>query len=334
MAERCVSDDGVVLDGLDGGTPLGFLAGLGVQRVLVDRMGKAADQTPRLSWRQLDAWRPVLHGPRTFESVVETVHQDVLAWAKEPLLAFRYVKMEKNGPKPVAGLKAPIAVLRRWLSRRRAAGDETSLAHATALMCESASEVVENPATSEQLEAHGIEVADDAPLDRSSLRTAFDFTARNAQFLDQIAAIRAYLDRDIIEAGLREGRPDGAAPRSMDWDPGADTPGAIYTGYARGFLPLAEWLAFRGLVCFPVAGVGSVIRTTACSGRRLDGELVWPLWELAVGPDVVRSLIAHPGLARLDPAQRRALGIAVVLKAGLTKKADGYSGMFAPSQPA
>lgn len=127
---------------------------------------------------------------------------------------------------------------------------------------------------------------------------------------------------------------DRNAPRSMDWDPAADTPGSVYTGYTRGFLPVAEWLAFRGLVCFPITGVGEKLRTTACSGRRLSGKFVWPLWEVPAGPATVRSLIAYPGLDRLDSAARQVLGIAAVLRAGLTKKADGYSGMFSPAQPA
>lgn len=76
-----------------------------------------------------------------------------------------------------------------------------------------------------------------------------------------------------------------------------------------------------------------MIRTTACTGRRLAGEFVWPLWEVPAGPETVRSLVAYPGLDRLGAEERRALGIAAMLRAELTKKADGYSGMFSPSRP-
>lgn len=86
----------------------------------------------------------------------------------------------------------------------------------------------------------GVEADPDAPLDHSAGRTFFDFTARNAQFLEQVEEIRRYLDGSIVEEGLRSGRVDTAAPRSMDWDPMADTPGAIDTGHTRGFLPVAE----------------------------------------------------------------------------------------------
>jgi hypothetical protein len=329
-----MAEDGIMLEGLDGSTPLGFLAGLGAQRVLADQAGKSEQRAPRFSWRMLDAWRPVFHGPLSLDAIVDAVYDDAREWESAPILGFRYVKVEKQGPKLFAGLKAPIAVLRRWLAERRDAGDDRSLAHACALMCEEASEQIEDAASAEQLAAVGIEADVEAPLDRASLRTFFDFTARNAQFLDQIAAIRGYLDRDAIERGLRIGEPDGSAPRSMDWDPTADTPGAIYTGYTRGFQPVAEWLAFRGLACLPVAGTGFRIRTTACTGRRLAGEFVWPLWEVPAGPETVRSLVAWPGLDHLGVEARQALGIATVLRADLTKKADGYSGMFSPSRPA
>jgi len=142
------------------------------------------------------------------------------------------------------------------------------------------------------------------------------------------------LSGDLVDAGLRSGRVDATTPRSMDWAPMADTPGAIYTGHSRGFLPVAEWLAFRGLGTLPVSGRGAAIRTTACKGRRLEGEFVWPLWEAPTGRETTRSLLAWPGLDRLGPDALRALGITAVLRANLTKKADGYSGMFSPARSA
>jgi hypothetical protein len=324
--------DGVVLEGLDGGTPLGILAALGAQRVLADRAAASGEPPPRLSWRLLEAWRPVLHGPPSVEAVVEAVFDDAVVWKHAPILAFRYLKVEKGGPKPVGGLRAPVAVLRAWLANRRRAGDGVSLAYASALMCETATEAVKEPATREQLAHHGIEASADAPLDRIVLPTSFDFLSRNAQFLEQVEAIRAHLSPILVEAGLTRGLPDPDA-RSMDWDPGADTPGAIYTGYSRGFLPAAEWLAFRGLVCLPVTGAGGTLVTTACSGRRKDGAFVWPLWDGPVGPETARAIMAYPRLDALDAAARAALGVSAVWRADLTKKADGYAGVFSPARP-
>lgn len=324
----------VVLEGLDGGTPLGFLAGIGAQQVLADGARESRERAPLLSWRLLDAWRPLLHGPASFDAVAETVHEDARAWESAPILRFRYVKIEKNGPKAVGGLRPPLAVLRRWLRERREEGDEVSLAYGTALMCEITGEPIQEPPSVDQFRENGIEFDTDAPLDLSAGRTFFDFTARNAQFLEQVEEIRSYLSQEIISDGLRSGRPDSRAPRSMDWDPTADTPGAIYTGYTRGFLPVAEWLAFRGLVALPVASGGLGTNTTACTGRRLGGAFIWPLWEAPTPPPTSRSLITWPRLDQLEPNALRALGVTTVLRADLTKKADGYSGMFSPARPA
>ncbi|HVS14909.1 MAG TPA: hypothetical protein VMV46_13350 [Thermoanaerobaculia bacterium] len=312
----------IVIGGLDGATPLGFLASLGALTVLSERPGESdGGSPPRLSWRQLDTWRPVLHGDHSFEQIVDALWDDVVAWEDHPVLGFRYLKLEKRGSKPVGGLRAPLAVLRAWLVARREAGDEGSLACSAALMCETANELLEKDADR------------DSPLDRVTLPTYFDFTSRNAQFLEQLGEIRSALSRDLIAAELETGKPDPAAPRSMDWDPMADTPGAIYTGYTRGFLPVSEWLAFRGLVHFPVTGDGATLRTTACTGRRKSGTFVWPLWNRPASAGAVGSLVAYPGLEELSATARQALGIVSVLRAGLVKKADGYSGMFSPAEP-
>lgn len=325
----------VLLGGVDGGTPLGFLAALGLLQALTERDGGGGEpgSCPKLAWQQLDAWRPIVHGIRSIDDIVAAVHDDARAWADAPVLQFQYVKVEKKGPKAVGGLKAPVAALRAWLLDRRQARDDRALAYAAALMCESATDEIKNPATSEQHEQEGIPISRDARLDRSAERTFFDFTARNAQFLDQLQHIRAHLSADIIRAALERGDSDAGTPRSMDWDPTADTPGAIYTGYQRRFLPAHEWLAFRGLVYLPITGEGTSVRNTACSGRRLDGEFCWPLWDRPAALDAVRSLVAYPRLSHLDASARRALGIVSVMCAQLTKKADGRSGTFSPSRP-
>jgi hypothetical protein len=64
-----------------------------------------------------------------------------------------------------------------------------------------------------------------------------------------------------------------------------------------------------------------------------DGAFTWPLWEVPAGGETVRSLVAYPDLGDLSTQARTALGISAVLRAGLTKKVDGYSGMFAPAAP-
>jgi hypothetical protein len=199
-------------------------------------------------------------------------------------------------------------------------------------MCETANELLDEPVPSEVVANHQIPVDEDGPLDHVSMPTFFDFTSRNAYFVSQVEEIRGYLTREIVTEALSHGRLV-KAPRTLCWAPTADTPAAIYTSFGGGSLPVAEWLGFRGLACFPVSGTGDQLITTACEGRRLQGEFIWPLWEMAVGVESVRTLVAYPTLATLDGDARHALGISAVLRASLTKQADGYTGMFAPARP-
>ncbi|OQX68408.1 MAG: hypothetical protein B6A08_10345 [Sorangiineae bacterium NIC37A_2] len=325
-------DADLTIPGIDGGTPLGFLAALGLLQVLDDAHLQGGPP-PRLSWKQLDAWRPVLHGAESFEGLAQAIHEDCKRWSESPLLSFRYVKQEKQGPKAVGGLKAPLAVVRAWSNARRSAEDEESLAYAAALFCDGVTEVNKKPATAADHVSLGIPVDPDVAMALTVERSFFDLTARNAQFLEQVELIRAHLTPGGIEQALRLGAVDYAAPRTLDWDPASDTPGAIYTGYQRGFLPVHEWLGFRALRVFPLSNAGSRPVMTGCTGRRLDGDFTWPLWDRPASLDAVRSLIAYPRLTRLKAEERRALGISTLLQAGLTKKADGYTGTFSPARP-
>jgi hypothetical protein len=324
--------DGLLIEGIDGTTPLGFLAGVGLLQVLQDALG-SEDESPRLGWKQLDAWRPILRGADSLASVARIVFDDRTRWSQSALLGFRYVKQEKQGPKPVGGLKAPLSVVRAWSRARREEQDEAALAYGAALFCDEVTETNKKPATSEDSQSAGIALDADVDLALTVERSFFDFTSRNAQFLEQVEIIRDYLNLDRILQALVSGEPEYEAPRTLDWDPSSDTPGAIYTGFRRGYLPVHEWLGFRALRLFPLAGRGTKVRMTACSGRRLDGDFTWPLWETPATSDTIRSLLGYPQLARLTSEQRRAFGVSALISAGLTKKADGYTGTFAPPGP-
>jgi hypothetical protein len=324
--------EGLLVRGIDGTTPLGFLAALGLLQVIEDSTG-AEQQAPRLYWKQLDAWRPIVHGAGSLESVAQLIFEDRTRWAGSPILGFRYVKQEKQGPKAVGGLKAPLAVVRAWARSRRDQEDEASLAYGAALFCQDVTEPNKKPATEEEHRAVGIPVDTEIAMEITVERSFLDLTSRNAQFLEQVEIIRDYLTLERILRAVETGEGDYDAPRTLDWDPASDTPGAIYTGFRRGYLPVHEWLGFRALRLFPIAGSGAKVRMTACVGRRLDGEFIWPLWERPATIDAIRALLGHPDLPGLNSQARRAFGISELFGAGLTKKADGYTGTFAPGRP-
>src|SRR5690606_36680881 len=97
----------LMLPGMDGATPLGFLAALGLLQVLYDHQ-ESQQTAATLHWKQLDSWRPVFRGTGSLDHLVKVVSADANAWVTSTLLDFRYVKLEKKGPRPVGGLRAPV----------------------------------------------------------------------------------------------------------------------------------------------------------------------------------------------------------------------------------
>lgn len=324
------------LPGLDGNTPLGVLAALGVLRLLDERSRATPAPPPRLSWRWTRRWSPVLHGPWSMDELIDLAQQDAEAWQHAAPLRLRYPKQEKSGVKLVGALKPPVAVVRAWLADALARGDQTALAYSAALMHELAHERLDEAkvVSADRIEAEGLACDRDAPFDESLLPTPFDFTSRNAQFLEQVEVIRASVTPERLAAALRDGASDPTAARTLDWDQGADVPGALFARATSTAHPGAEWLAFRGLVYFPVAGLGGSLRATSCRGRRKRGAFVWPLWEVPATPDAVASLLRYPAIETLTRAERHLLGVVEVFQAAMTVKADGYNGMFAPTRPA
>ena len=323
---------GLALEGLDGGTPLGFLASLGVLRALATE----PNTQPTLHWELRNHWVPVLSNSGSMNVVVERLASDAAAWAESAVLNFRSPKVEKRGPKAVGNLKAPVAVYRHWVRDCLDRRDYEAMEYASALMTDLATTPIDdaNVPTEAQIAQLGIHFEPGGALDRSTVPTFFDFTSRNAQFLEQVDAIRSSLDADQFRDCLEHGVPDPmAVSTTMDWDPSADAPGAIYSATVSGRRPAAEWLAFRGLAYFPVTGHGSTSYTTACRGRRKDGVFAWPIWNVPATHDTIRYLTRMPGLDKMGPAARRELGVTQVFRARLTKKADGYSGVFSPTEP-
>jgi len=327
-----MSNEPIAVPAIDGSTPLGFLAALGVLKVLDERNGKAS--APRLGWKLLDKWRPLYAGVDSFDDIVGAVADDVDRWAASTVLAFRYPKREKAGIKLVGAARPPVAILRHWLTDRLKNNDLQALEYMAAFTCETATEQADQKKqlSPDDLRGIGIEFDRQSTLAQVTQSTHFDFTSRNAQFLEQVEYVRRGLARELIADGLRSGVRVSSAT-TLDWDPTADAPAAIYTVGSAGLQPVVEWLAFRGLAFFPVVGRQGAVRTTSCRGRRKDGSFVWPLWHTPIDLLAVSSLVRYPEIEKLDADERRALGVEQVFRCALTKKADGYTGMFAPSEP-
>lgn len=303
-----------LLKGLNGANPLGFMASVGLVR-LVDRTVPA-----RLGFMD----------DGTFHAWIETdeevdlpnlVADDAASSAGPQSWRLEYAKMEKNGLKTVADLKPPPEVFSAFLTK---AIEEWSAGRGE---------------RAQYAAAFGTDIAFDG---RGNTKpTAFHFTAANQQFLATAEETRALVTGDWAERSLNQ--PKQTRPGSnLRWDPDAERNRALMAvnPVDDGTVVNAplEWLAFRGLPTFPCFPVGNRVVTSCVTGRRQDElQFHWPLWRCGASYATVRSLLglAAGWMSKRDDERsienRRILGVFAVCTSDIRRTAQGF-GNFGPAR--
>ncbi len=328
--KKAADSQSIVLHGLNGSIPVDFLAALGVL-VLLTRFSRL-DIRPTLAWTsEAEGFRPVLHSLGGFSDVFVAASAARNRFRDE-LGGLTYVKMEKNGPKRFRGLRPPLAVFREWLVAHSNQDDLWPVRHASALCCETVVDKVQAPSTPDHLKSAGIGFDSKSSLESAVRQTAFDFTCRNEQFLDQIIKLGDLITEERLrsELLLSVAMPDKTQV-TLHWELSATTPAAVVGAAKLPSRGSVEWLAFWGLGLLPVFGRGNQIKTTACIGQRRSAMFVWPTWSDSLPVPVVSSLLSHAQLKVLSHAKRARLGIIAVFESRLGLAADGYTGMFSPT---
>lgn len=294
------------LVGVDGSNPLGFLAALGLLRVVPGA---------KLGFFDDGSFRAFVGGfGKSAADLVMAIAADAEAAAnKSAPWRFTYTKSatRKQGPQVVADLKAPpedfkkllVTCTEAWL-----AGDDEAAGYAAAY------------ATDIAVDGKG-----------NTKPTAFHFTAAHQTFLGAVESIRAAVTHEWVEASLLEGH--GAQPGSnLRWDPGAERNWALMANNpnddgTRVDAPL-EWLAFRGLPLLPSFPRGGRIITTAVLGRGDDMVFVWPLWSPPASLQTVRSVLHLDWTG--DVRDRSERGVFAVCRSAIRRTSQGF-GNFGPS---
>lgn len=297
----------IELTGLDGSNPLGFLAAVGVVRVLADH-----GHDVRMRWALAGTWRAVICAPLSRESLLALLDQDRRTWAGERALLLRYSK--EGGDGSVRDLKPRPDDLGRWLSDLVEGGSARSLALAAAFFTETAQDNNGN-----------------------TKPTALHFTAGQQQFLAMAALLQAGVTgEDLEEALFGPWRYRRELP-VFGWDASAGRDYALRASDPskdkKTGVPGADWLAFLGLAALPVAPVGAKVLTPGCSGGWKTGSFCWPLWTGALGLPTIQSLLVHPAIDRLDAKARDARGIGAVYSCGIRRSDQGGYGSFQPARP-
>lgn len=296
----------IQLVGLDGSNPLGFLAALGVLRVV---------SGARLGFSEDGSFRAFVDGIDKSESDIATlIKSDAEAAATERApWRFTYTKAatKKEGPQQVADLKPPPDDFKRFLATCIEAwlkGNDEAAAYAA---------------------AYGTDIAVDG--NGNTKPTAFHFTAAKQTFLGAVEGIRDSVTHEWVEMSLFKGH--GQRPGSnLRWDPGAERNWALMANDpssdgTRVDAPL-EWLAFRGLPLLPSFPSGSRIITSGVVGRGDDMTFTWPLWSVPASLLTTRSALQvdWTGSAR----ERGARGVFAICSSSIRRTSQGF-GNFGPS---
>ncbi|AHF92471.1 hypothetical protein OpiT1DRAFT_01055 [Opitutaceae bacterium TAV1] len=311
----------IPLTGINGASPLGFLAALGAfrvaQHVHTARIG--------LSWAPAGGtWRPILHAPydTTPESLVEGLDKYLRAQADSP--AFTVAKNIKMPEK--AFHHYATQAIEHWFSGNR-------------------------PNWAAFVAAFGASV----PIDenRWTEDSAFRFvrvfkneTDKNGRpekkpgFLDMVRSIAQNTTRENLHETLFGPWEFRDEEFSLRWDPEDDrryalrwaNPATDKTTVVRG----ANSLAIEALPLFPTMPTSTQLATTGFVGKKSNDTFwTWPIWNAPIGIDVCQSLLASPELANpsLELATLSPTGVVAVLRSQRINPNDGKFRNFTPAIP-
>lgn len=295
----------LALPALEGTNPLGFLAALGVLDAL-------AYENPDATLRWTDELVPhaIVGGVSDLDSLLHALDRDRQAWRDSALLGF-----PQDSPLPNA--KPGVKLLREWFEA--VAGQHDRRADPD-LLCALVAEGA--------LDGNG-----------KAKPTHLHFTAGQQHFLAMVRVLAADVDRERLrEAVCGPWRYDGSLP-SLSWDVRGERVYAVRatnpSKEKRLGVPGSNWLAFRGLVFYPVTRtVTGSLRTTACDAEWKRSAFRWPIWSAPCTRNVAGSLVAdgtlvsQSGRTRLRPDDLAARSVLSVLEAPIRRTDQGGYGSF------
>ncbi|MCY4623052.1 MAG: hypothetical protein OXD34_14670 [bacterium] len=297
--------DGIVLRGLPGDNPLGFLAALGVQAALAEH----GDRN-RLHWTDDPIPYPVVSPAATLQQVADAA----LAMAGRLL----------GGPALDESLDAKLKLkppaIMEYLSRGRLAGAAGSLTG-----CLLAEDSLDNGGYAKPTDLY--------------------FLAGQQKFVSAARTILGEVTMDEIVADMSTPWRYESKRDSLMWDSVDDRRHAYSafdpTSSQSPKLtnPGVEALAVIGLTRYPCYATPQGTLTQGCSGSWKRGVFVWPLWIVPASVHSVRSLLAQvdaPSHASDRRSRDRraqwyaAWGISRVMQSQIRRTDQGGYGTFGP----
>ena len=327
-------DQGLLLSGLDGSNPLGFLAAVGALCILGDAFAGSA----RLGWRSVHgSWRPLLAGCGSDE---RELCDAVLQKLKDaPTDIFDIGRENGNGKESEESRE----------SRKSKASNKFPFAHDRFVRELKARQDKACPSGRRDVDflaGFGTELYPDAKkgeFQETRFRMVRAGDSNRQGMLFYAKAIREGIGHRHIERTLFQPWDYRDEGYSLRWDPIEDQayalrwkdPSRSNLADGPGTMLAANRLAVESLRCFPTFAVGRRVHTTAFHRDEGRGfRFVWPIWTSMVDVETLRSLVALRDLHE-SPLPRPALlakGIEEVYCARRVQPNQYYSN-FAPAQP-
>ena len=316
------NEPSLVLRGLDGSNPLGFMAAVGLLQVLDDST-ECADPV-RLGWTVTQAgWRPLLAGCVSEDEVCAAV-EAVLHAASTAIFDIGKIQRGKKQSNkfPFTAERFVAALEAATRSARSEARRDVDL-----------------------LASFGNELHPDR-RNGDFQSTAFKMVRSGDAFsqgmLCYAKAMRESVDRKMLRRTLFEPWDYQDEGYSLRWDPIEDQrhalrwrdPSESDLRDGPGIMTAANCLAVEALRCFPVTPVGRQTRTTGFHHEKPGAVFAWPIWTPLVSLGIVRSLLSLPDYHQ-TPLNRPGLalrGIEEVYGARQVRPNQYYIN-FAPALP-
>ena len=280
----------IVLRGIEGSNPLGFLAAIGALR-LFDMMWR--DERIQLRWIRDVGWRPEMSG-LPIEGELELCQQLHEQGAWVPLEAFS--ELGNN----VTVAQALFAGVVRQISNATIGADRRATDFAAAF---------------------GSDVFEDKDKGRIEYTDLCFITGSGHQhFLGTAKALAQSAGPEHLREGLFEPWRYADKGLSMRWDPDDAKEYALrWRDPSVGGVSSiwgANRLAFEALPLFPTVPTERGLRTTGFRTQKRAHEFTWPIWTQRASVDTVRSLVGLRELEEETPdrAELEPMGIADVFR--------------------
>ena len=308
---RSESTTGLMLCGLDGSNPLGFLAAIGTAVVLHSEFPRLC-----LGWKPTgEGWRPWLTG----------CGDDDLEFASTLLTILKHAStdvFEIDNKMPFDANK--------FSHHLRIAHEEASIAYRrdADFLCSFGTELYPDLKT--------------CVFQDSSLRMVRSGDSAGQGFPVYAKETRKSVDLGHVLRTLFHSWDYRDEGYSLRWDPIEDQryalrwrdPSKSNLSDGLGTMLAANSLAVEALPLFPTLLVGKKATTTGFQRRDRRVAFVWPIWRPPTGVDTIRSLVAAPEL-HTDPLQRSLLaqrGIEEIYSSQRVQQNQYYSN-FLPAHP-